>query len=316
MMVTTQLSRYASFAIALGFLISCSSAPNSTDESPESDRSADSPPPSESIAADSQQTSDPAKDSGDQTAAPQTSNQNADGQAIDTAKTESNSAFNLAPDRYCYLLDNKNLTVWLRLEFDRNNQISGDSRSSTHNEEASYYSSAAQKFSGTLSGNKANLDVTTWVEYDLQNRQQTWTLSNDALNADGYDLPMVGCTVVDQAFKDINGREASDLTDYANAVHERTISFAAGSSSATVSNSVIRGDRDLYTLRAQGGQQMKVSISSLEDNAVFDVVSPSGYIQALEATEETIYLNHTGDQQVIVGGTRGNATYELTVEIQ
>ncbi|MDJ0704362.1 MAG: hypothetical protein QNJ46_13845 [Leptolyngbyaceae cyanobacterium MO_188.B28] len=311
----TQLSRYASIIVALGLLIGCASTPKSTDKSSESDSSINSVNTPELTAADPQQTSD-TKDANAPETAPENVDPTSGDQAIDTAETVSTSEFNLPPDRYCYLLDDENVTIWLRLEFDRNNQISGDSRSSIHNEEASYYSSAAQKFSGTLSGNKASLDVTTWVEYDLQSDQQTWTLSNDTLDADGYELSMTGCTVVDQAFKDINGLEASDLTGYANAVHKRSLSFESGASSATVSNSVIRGDRDLYTLRAEGGQQMTVSISSLEDNAVFDVVSPSGYVLAVEATEETIFLPHAGDQQVIVGGTRGNATYELTVEIR
>ena len=61
---------------------------------------------------------------------------------------------------------------------------------------------------------------------------------------------------------------------------------------------------------------MDVSITALENNAVFDVISPSGYILSLEAVSETVFLPHTGDYQVIVGGTRGNATYELTIGIQ
>jgi hypothetical protein len=66
---------------------------------------------------------------------------------------------------------------------------------------------------------------------------------------------------------------------------------------------------------------MSVSISSLEDNAVFQIYEPGGN-QALpgagerdDAREWSGELPASGDYTIVVGGTRGNATYELRVTI-
>ncbi|MEL7356158.1 MAG: hypothetical protein AAFN40_06320 [Cyanobacteria bacterium J06560_6] len=94
------------------------------------------------------------------------------------------------------------------------------------------------------------------------------------------------------------------------------VSFAPGESGTVVSDAVVRGDRNVYVLIAQGGQQMDLSMMSLEDNAVFDVVDPSGFILGTELTQEKIPLPYTGEYQVIVGGTRGNASYDLAIAIE
>lgn len=101
----------------------------------------------------------------------------------------------------------------------------------------------------------------------------------------------------------------------------KRIKFARGKSSATVSNSVIRGDRDTYILGAKGGQKMTVRIASLENNAVFQIQTPdgdflSGADEGDDAMKWTGELPSTGDYKIIVGGTRGNASYKLTVGIR
>ena len=68
-------------------------------------------------------------------------------------------------------------------------------------------------------------------------------------------------------------------------------------------------------LIARSGQTMALSISSLEDNAVFDLIDPSGTILGSELKNEKISLPSTGDYQIIVGGTRGNANYDLAIAI-
>lgn len=101
----------------------------------------------------------------------------------------------------------------------------------------------------------------------------------------------------------------------------KRVKFAKGKSSATVSNSVIRGDRDTYIVGAKAGQKMTVKITSLENNAVFQIMGPDGeYLQDAgeedDATSVTNSLPETGDYRIIVGGTRGNASYKLTVSIK
>ena len=106
----------------------------------------------------------------------------------------------------------------------------------------------------------------------------------------------------------------------ADGVRKR-LRFAKGKSSATVSNSVIRGESDTYIVGAREGQTMNVRITSLENNAVFQIIDANGdYLpnagEGDDATRWTGDLPAKGDNQIIVGGTRGNATYKLTVSIR
>ncbi len=66
---------------------------------------------------------------------------------------------------------------------------------------------------------------------------------------------------------------------------------------------------------------MSVRIVSLEDNAVFDVVAPPNGAEARqtlkqEAVTWSSTLPETGDYQIVVGTTRGNANYRLQVTIR
>jgi hypothetical protein len=61
---------------------------------------------------------------------------------------------------------------------------------------------------------------------------------------------------------------------------------------------------------------MNISLTSIENNAVFDLVTPDGIMLKQEVTNANLVLPLNGDYKIIVGGTRGNATYELSVEIQ
>jgi hypothetical protein len=99
------------------------------------------------------------------------------------------------------------------------------------------------------------------------------------------------------------------------------VQFARGGSSATVKGAVIRGDRDVYIVGANGGQSMSVNISSLERNAVFQIQGPDGNElrgagETDDAMEWSGVLPASGDYRIIVGGTRGNASYTLRVGIR
>ncbi len=101
----------------------------------------------------------------------------------------------------------------------------------------------------------------------------------------------------------------------------KRLKFAKGKSSAIVSGAVVRGDRDVYIVGAKAGQMMSVKITSTEKNGVFQIQSPDGeYLQDAgeedDATSVTSDLPRTGDYEISVGGTRGNATYKLTVAIK
>ncbi|MEA5536914.1 hypothetical protein [Crocosphaera sp. XPORK-15E] len=106
-----------------------------------------------------------------------------------------------------------------------------------------------------------------------------------------------------------------ETTLIAQSNRTRRIQFDRGATSKTVKDSVVRGTRDIYLVGASAQQTMKISLSSLENNAVFDLVTPQGTVIKKEVTSVNLVLPLNGDYKIIVGGTRGNATYQLYVEI-
>ena len=128
----------------------------------------------------------------------------------------------------------------------------------------------------------------------------------------------------------------------------RELRFKKGKSSTTVQDAVIRGERHWFEFGANADQQLDVSITALEDNAVFGlyVVSPYGWQDRVNEdanvafrdievdpggsavgvdAERTSwsgklpYGSKSGQNSVYaieVGGTRGNASYTLKVSIK
>lgn len=112
------------------------------------------------------------------------------------------------------------------------------------------------------------------------------------------------------------------------------VRFARGASGAEVRGAVVRGERALYSLQARGGQRMSLRIASPERNAVFQVYVPGavpdvkdsilevagdalpGAGEGDDATRWMGVLPRTGAYLVVVGSTRGNATYRLTFSIR
>lgn len=105
-------------------------------------------------------------------------------------------------------------------------------------------------------------------------------------------------------------------------VTNKRIKFKKGESSATIEGGVIRGERDTYLVGANKNQTMVVTIMSIEDNAVFQIVDRetgyylegAGELDDAKRWEGT--LQSKGDYEIIVGGTRGNAEYTLKVFIE
>lgn len=113
------------------------------------------------------------------------------------------------------------------------------------------------------------------------------------------------------------------------------IRFPQGSNSTVIEQSVIRGERDLYYLTARAGQTLAVSLSALENNAVFAIYKPgyavtsdkdgfteikgaalAGAGESDDATAWESSLPVSGKYLIVVGGTRGNATYRLKITVR
>lgn len=102
----------------------------------------------------------------------------------------------------------------------------------------------------------------------------------------------------------------------------RRVKFQKGQSAATYEGGVVRGDRDYYLAKATKNQTMKVTITSEEDNAVFQIkdTKTGKYLRGAADGDDAMEFNgslpSTGDYKIIVGGTRGNASYKLTISIE
>jgi len=107
----------------------------------------------------------------------------------------------------------------------------------------------------------------------------------------------------------------------ANGVKKK-VRFAPGTSSTTIRCAVVRGDRDRYYVGAKAGQTMTVKITSTEKNAVFQIYfhgeeeSLPGAGDGDDATTWSGKLPIDNEYVLVVGGTRGNATYALTISIK
>jgi hypothetical protein len=103
---------------------------------------------------------------------------------------------------------------------------------------------------------------------------------------------------------------------------KKRVRFAKGTSSTTIRGAVIRGERDRYYIGAKAGQKMTVKISSLEKNAVFQIYfhgeeeSLPGAGDGDDATNWSGELPIDNEYVIVVGGTRGNATYTLAISIK
>ncbi|MBT95723.1 MAG: hypothetical protein CL431_07135 [Acidimicrobiaceae bacterium] len=100
-----------------------------------------------------------------------------------------------------------------------------------------------------------------------------------------------------------------------NATTER-VQFTAGDIGATVNGGILRGESSpIYLLGATAGQLMQVSISTLEENASFDIISPNGRELGKDLINTKALLQESGDHLIIINPLRGNVSYELNMLI-
>lgn len=94
------------------------------------------------------------------------------------------------------------------------------------------------------------------------------------------------------------------------------IRFGRGTSGATLNGGIARGETVTYLVSAKAGQTMEVTVTSPEDNAVFQIISPRRRSLIEETTQWSNELPATGDYRIVVGSTRGGASYRLTVTVE
>jgi hypothetical protein len=199
----------------------------------------------------------------------------------------------LAAGTYCYSAKTKTLDAQAKVNISSASKVDGTVQATIQNPAESYYTSYNQTLMGDLVGDKAKLKIVTKIENDTQNKQETWTITESTLNTGRESFKTVDCAT-------LTSEQKTETT--APKVKPVRVKFATGASSTTIKNSVVRSDRNTYLLGAKSGQQMNLKITSLENNAVFDVLSPDGKTVKQEATTWSGKLPANGDYQIIVGG--------------
>lgn len=120
----------------------------------------------------------------------------------------------------------------------------------------------------------------------------------------------------------------------AAAITVEPIRIAEGASQAAVEGAVIRGERALYAIDARAGQRLTLGITAEEQNAAFQLYAPGAEPEqrdyGLEIVGEALpdaaegddatgwsgVLPQTGSYLIVVGPTRGNASFVLRAELR
>lgn len=103
---------------------------------------------------------------------------------------------------------------------------------------------------------------------------------------------------------------------------QERIKFKRNDISATVQGGIARGETYYYLAGASKGQFMTVTIMSVEDNAVFQIINKStgeylsGAGEYDDAKRWEGVLPSTGDYKIVVGSARGGSEYTLQVVIE
>ena len=101
----------------------------------------------------------------------------------------------------------------------------------------------------------------------------------------------------------------------------KRVKFGKGKISAVFSDAVLREEVHYYLVKVREGQTMTVKATSVENNASFRIIKPSGeYIPGAGEMEErkswSGTLTESGDYKIELASDRGNASYRLTVTVK
>lgn len=226
---------------------------------------------------------------------------------------EKSATQKLAPGTYCYKANTNTINAGAKVTINSNNKVSGEIKGKSDLNAIGEQNNYSRTFQGTITGNRAKLTTETRIEVEILNSQDNWAITESSLITDKATYNKADCSTLNL---NLNIQDDSAIYDDNTGNRKIRIKFDRGATSKTVKDAVIRGTRDTYLVGAKKGQQMNLKITSLENNGVFDIISPTGKTLEQEATNWNGTLPVNGDYQIVVGGTRGNATYKLSVEIK
>jgi hypothetical protein len=113
----------------------------------------------------------------------------------------------------------------------------------------------------------------------------------------------------------------------------RDVAAKPGGPAQEAKGAVVRGTSDYLAFEARAGQTSSISINSLEHNAVFQIYLPGFVISSQagapvagdtlpnagivdDATKWLGKLTASGKYLIVIGSSRGNAAYRLTISLR
>jgi hypothetical protein len=219
----------------------------------------------------------------------------------------------LSPGQYCYGIDSETLTGVVRLTMLENHRVTGDSSFTIHNEEMGYYSAYMQDLAGGLDGNQLSLDITTWIEYDVQESEAVWTITPDTLTTEDEELSAIDCEVAQERFTGPDGLDADQLLAGLDEADAIALEFPMGEQTLTYQGNLSENERQLFELYSEGGQTLDIAVTSPAGPVTFDLIALSGLVLARSEQTASVLLPHTGSQYLIVNSETTAASYELQI---
>jgi hypothetical protein len=107
----------------------------------------------------------------------------------------------------------------------------------------------------------------------------------------------------------------------ADGIYKR-IKFEKGKSWFIFSGAVIEGDTDTYIFRANKNQELNVSVTSVQNNALITVVNAKtgkpveNMADSNKTVEFTGKITTSGEYKIFVKPSDGNASYKLNVKLE
>ncbi|AFY69692.1 hypothetical protein Pse7367_1401 [Thalassoporum mexicanum PCC 7367] len=163
----------------------------------------------------------------------------------------------LTPGQYCFGAENENLSATAQIDLMADNFVSGTVNATVHNEELGYYTAYEQILNGKLDGNQLPLDITTNIELDTQNSQETWTISTESLSTGRQIFDRIDCEQLAEITK--SPEDFNVLTASAQLAADRignvqigmTLPEAEAAAKTTLLKAVNDPNQDCYFVIAQ-----------------------------------------------------------------
>lgn len=102
-------------------------------------------------------------------------------------------------------------------------------------------------------------------------------------------------------------------TASAEVIARKTIQFASGSNSATVRDTVPRGDQISYKVEIANAQSLTIQV---DGDAGFTVLDPQGKLWARNVPSPFTTTVKPGIWEILVGSQAHDVTYNLTVTVR